>query len=392
MKTQNWISLSAIQVGGAICLPVLLIGFELARQYGLLSALIAILIGNVLLFSLSLVYAKMSTASDKVTAAHAELYFGRRAKAIFACVMALSMCLWFAIQAQLMAQDVIHMLPESVAKSGYGEAVVSFFIAALIVICALSGIRSIEMLSQVAVPLMIITMCIALFRGTKSVEYMPVSHLSGLSLVLAVSIGAVVDMPTFFRHAANSKEAIKACVTTFLIGIPLVEMMGAFLSASTQAGSFMEALYCFDGSVWKGWILAFIMLAGWTTNNTNLYSASMSIQSLLPKLSDKKAILFLGAVAAVLSACNIIGHLSLFLDVMGITISSMGGVILSAFIMQGDKNRKGNMLAFVLGIGGGFYGLACGGFLTAIAIVDALIISSIVAVGVNMRKIAVCNS
>ena len=330
IKNQNWIALTSIQIGGAICLPVLLIGFELAKGFGLTSALYAIVIGNALLFSFSLIGAKMSAASEMTTAENAESLLGKRVKAIFAIVLVLSMCLWFAIQAQLMATDLLMW------TSFGSEQVIAFCISLFITACAMRGIKSIEILSNVAVPLMVVTMLIAIATGDAQVQTDTLSF-SGISLVLAASIAAVVDMPTFFRHAKNEKHAVKASFATFMIGIPVVEALGALLFYKTDAPSLINALYCFDHTLWKGWILAFILLAGWTTNNANLYSASMSIKALFPKLSDKAAIALLGLIASLLAFCNIVGNLDLFLDVMAMIIISMGSVVFSAYLLKRNK-------------------------------------------------------
>lgn len=377
MKTQNWMSLTAIQVGGAICLPVLLIGFELSRQYGFYTACLSIACGNAILFALGMVGAKLSARSEKTTVEHAELYLGKQAKKLFALVISVSMCIWFAIQAQMMAQDIIHMLPKAVISL---EAPLACLIGAGIVWSALSGISKIESFANIAVPFMIATMLAAVYQGlhleTASPILPPAFKSSAISLVLATSIAAVVDMPTFFRHAINEREAHKATLATFLIGIPIVEVLGAALSQATGANSLVDALYCFDGTLWRLWILLFILLAGWTTNNANLYSAAMSAKTLFCGMSDRKAIGYIGSIAALFSMCNIIGRLELILDGMGILISSMGGVILAGSLMNAIQKTGFAITALVLGIAAGCFCLAKGSFITNVPIIDALLIAS----------------
>ncbi len=380
-KTQNWIALTSIQIGGAICLPILLIGFQLAKSVGLTCALLAIALGNALLFALSLVGASMSTASTRTTTENAEPYLGRHAKGLFAAVMALSMSLWFAIQTAMMAEDLVLGLPY-----GLNATLISGLIAALIVVCALSGIKSIERLSNMAVPLMVLTMLIAISQGTSTST---VQHegfaLCDISLVLAACIACVFDMPTFFRHAVNKKEALKASIATFLVGIPLVEALGVFLYQATGAGSLMEALYCFDNELWKLWIMLFVLLAGWTTNNANLYSAAMSIKTLLPKLSDKIAILSLGAIALIFSLFDILSHLEVSLNVMGVMVASTGGVVFTGFMLGANSYIPYNILSLALGVCVGLLGA-----ITAVPILDALMVSSLATLLLNYKRSTVC--
>ena len=391
MKNQNWIALTAVQVGGAICLPVLLIGFEISRQFGLRAAIISILIGNALLFALAMIGAKMSADSDRTTVEHAGMHLGQTAKKLFAVIITLSMCVWFAIQAQMMAQDVLHMLP---VLPFVTESTVAFMITAIIIYCAMSGIKSIEKLATIAVPLLVATMIAAVYQGAGNVpaqvDTPSLLTSGGLSLVLATSIAAVIDLPTFFRHALNKKESYKAAAATFLIGIPLVEFMGALLSHTTQASSLIDALYCFEGSIWKIWILLFILLAGWTTNNANAYSASMSIKALFSRLSDRTAIGCIGIIAAVLSFCNIIGRLELFLASMGILIASMGGVMIVRSLIHIPTKKIYNQIAFVCGIVVGFSCLLLKGCITDIPIIDAFTVSAIGACAASFTQRISC--
>src|SRR5262245_51082545 len=107
---QGWMELSSIQLGGAICLPVILIGHELARQAGLYGAILAILLGNALLFGLSLLSSWMSSDCNKTTAEHAEYYFGTVGKYFFGLVIMASMAAWFAIQTQVVSCDLAQLL------------------------------------------------------------------------------------------------------------------------------------------------------------------------------------------------------------------------------------------------------------------------------------------
>lgn len=101
-STQNWRQLSIIQIGGAICLPVMMVGQILAQMYGLTSALLVILIGNLLLFAMASVTSFAGAKEKKSTAEFAIDLFGHRGKGFFSGAMVISVVGWFAIQLQLM--------------------------------------------------------------------------------------------------------------------------------------------------------------------------------------------------------------------------------------------------------------------------------------------------
>ncbi len=52
--TQSWKTLTSIQIGGALCLPVLAVGQQLAMRVGFASAVVAIMFGNAVLCAMGL--------------------------------------------------------------------------------------------------------------------------------------------------------------------------------------------------------------------------------------------------------------------------------------------------------------------------------------------------
>lgn len=367
LEKQSWMEMSAVQIGGAICMPMILIGFELSRLNSV-KALLAICIGNLFLFLLAFLTAEMSYRAKATTAENASHYFGKVGKCFFALILTLSMCGWFAIQAEVMAKDL---------GGGRYTAVV---ISCAIVLATLKGIRAVTKLANVALPLMLITLlCCLVMAFVNRQEVVQSSEgtlFQGVSLVIAAAILAVIDLPTFFRHARSKSDARKASIATFLIGMPLVELVGVLLGLWTTAPDVSQALACFGHVAWKGWIWLFILLVGWTTNNANLYSASVSLQTLLPQLSIKKAILLAGLMAVILAGCDLLSRLTFVLEIMGVSVASMGAVVLTAYFLK-RHHVVLQSLAWLLGATWGLLHVHAVVKITPIAIVDAALISAI---------------
>ena len=408
MKKQNWLELSSIQLGGAICLPVILIGHELTRLLGLGAAISSIILGNALLFSLALISSKMSYESQKTTAENAESYFGQKGKFFFALIIALSLVSWFAIQTQVMSQDLALMLSYNCGIELKKESL-SFILAALMVASSFFGLKGVTLLANATLPLMIVTLGLAVWQAALASEknftfvlaedgqgLLSGFSAAGLSLVMAAAISAVVDLPTFFRHAKTKKDGNFAVTLTFLIGIPLVELVGVMLGFWTNATSLTEALLAFDHPLFKLWVGLFILFAGWTTNNTNLYSAKVCLQAVLPGISERQASVYMGGACLILSLCPLLENLSVALDLMGVLIASMGGVVLTAYSLQKffdvQALHKGHqMLAWLIGTLAGLCNIVFRGFVTEIAIVDAIVVASIFLILVRIKNLNVKN-
>ena len=95
MKKQNWMELSSIQLGGALCLPVILIGHKIVEHASLFAAIVSIIIGNALLFGGAYLSSRMSHESGKTTPENAETYFGSIGKRFFALIIVGSLACWF---------------------------------------------------------------------------------------------------------------------------------------------------------------------------------------------------------------------------------------------------------------------------------------------------------
>ncbi len=373
---QNWISLSSIQLGGAICLPMILIGHELCQKFGLGAALAAVILGNALLTILAVIASKMAHESKKTTAENAENYFGKNGKKFFALIIAITLTSWFAIQTQVMGQDLANLV-------NIDRVYLNVGLACLMVGCAFFGLKGVSLLANVTLPLMILTLVLSVINA-QSTSQKIMGNISGFSapaiaLVLASAIAAVVDLPTFFRHAKTKKDGIIASIVVFCIGIPLVELVGVFFGYYATSTSLTEALITVDLPLFRIWVSLFILFAGWTTNNTNLYSAIMSLRSAAPQLSEKWACVVMGGICILLSLCPLLERLMLVLDLMGVFIASMGGVVLTAYSLKRflglDLNAQ--KIAWVIGTLAGLLNIFLGGLLTPIAIVDTLIASAL---------------
>lgn len=348
---QNWKQLALVQAGGAICLPVFIIGHALAKTYGIGSAIMAIILGNLLLLGMGVVSASNSAINRKSTAECAVDVFGLSGKELFSGAMVFSMIGWFAIQLNIMTASLAGFM------GGEITLILNFLLGALITLVGIRGMGSIEALASLSMPFLIITIGYALFSSSSGAPMIPATEaltFSGISLVLASGIAAVIDLPTFFRLAKTKKDGILAVCLLFGLVLPLVESVGLYLFMQAKGDNLVQVLVQEHSHVlWKVWVMGFLLLAGWTTNNANLYSAAVSLQTLIPNSSDRYRTLIVGALGTFLSCLNLLDHLVLVLDLIGIVLGSMGAVIFFHFVFQQKDAGRENLYAWFIGVLGG---------------------------------------
>ncbi len=340
MPSQNWKGLMTIQAGSAVCLPLVLVGYESAQQFQG-APILALFIGNTILFVLALGFSLLSLNKRMATAQHAESVLGQRGKQLFGLALTFSMCGWFAIQTQAVSLALWELSPllQAIFKS---ELLLRAILAILMLGIAFFGVQGLARLADYCIPLMAVTLFLLLWLKSES----PLAETNGsledfslelpsyaISLAIGAMLAAVVDLPTFFRFAASKKDAFIASAITFLIVAPLVETIGVLLYIWDNSESFSQAVSVSSHPLWMGWWMLFLFIAAWTTNGVNLYSAGSNLQVVFSGMNEKRALTLAGLAALLLSLSNLVDNLELTLNLLGMCLGCFGGAIFSSYCL-----------------------------------------------------------
>lgn len=392
---QNWWQLASIQIGGVICLPLLFIGYELAKFCHPMTAFFSILWANLLLFALSLISGLLSVRKRNVTAQNAFAYFGNYGGIFFATIMTLCLLGWFALQAQSAGGNLSSLIADfqdtQLKDRDNWQEVFSCVIAAAVIAGAVFGVKMLTRIAICCLPILVIAIGYFIVQAsTFSSENIPLfSFWSGqaVSLVLAANIAGTIDLPTFYRHARNFKDTLVSSFLVYIITIPVIEYLGACLFYSSSASTIHEALANISSSTWGIWAILFVPLTGWTTNNLNLYSASNSLKVLYKKFTFPQAVGIAGLMGLLLITIPMIERFSILLSVMGIFVVSMGTIILTAFMFEiygVQPNIKLSWIAWFCGVIVGLIELLYGEVGTGAIVLDAGIIASLIVIIANL--------
>ncbi len=367
----SWKELASLEIGGAVCLPVILVGQVIGAKYGVVSALLAITLGNLFLFCLALATVRMSVTNRLATPDNAKLYFGPWGAKAFAFCLLTAKTSWYAIQLGLMVVAVQGLFG--------GGVLLHAFLGAGIMATAIFGLRILSLFSTLSLPLLVGTMGYAAFKVTgenpmTDVLLRPI-QLDGISIAISAAITAVIDMPTYFMHAKSKRDGHFAAGFLFLLALPLIEGLGVYLSYQNIGVNILESMQVGGSTFWNVWVALFLLLAGWTTDNMNLYSAKTCLKSLVPSLQDKVAFLLLGTLGALLSSFGFLEHFTMVLQILGVLIGSMGAIVLTSYVLGAFVARMG---LFFWGVGGIVGGVALfhGSLFTGVAVVDAFLAAS----------------
>lgn len=376
-QEQKWSGLLLIQVGGALCLPVIMVGQALGQMYGLMNALLMIFLGNALLLIYALFAGKMAVTERKSTVECAIDRFGKSGAHLFGAVFLCSMLGWFAIQITVISESIVNVLAALFPHVQIPSILLNVFLGLLMTVVSCLGISGLHRLSQITTPLLVGTLAVAFSLSGEAVPLAsPILSYAGVSIVMATAIGAVIDIPTYFRHAKTTKDGTIAIVLLFGIALPLIEGVGVYLGMHTSQEGPLAMLTQQGGFFWNLWVSGFLFLAGWMTNNANLYSAGTNSSSLFPKSSFIQRTFCMGVLGTILSCMDLLAHFTSVLEILGILIASVGSVtIVSYFTARPVYHYLACAIGALVGLGS-FFGFS----LTGAPVVDALLSGAIATV------------
>ena len=383
LTQQSWWQLSSIQIGGAICLPVIMVGQALAKNYGFISAVLAICIGNLLLLLLGLIAVHMTMQNKVTTIENAQKYFGAQGTPILALTMVICLGGWFAIQLNVMTlsfQEVCKIFFGNFSSGGLGNIIGNLILGTLITGFAFKGMRSLNQLSNYSMPLLIGTIAYALLDHSPKPDIPKESFytLGGVALVIATAIAIIADMPTYYRFSKSNRDGMISILILFIIALPIIEIVGVYIGVRNPDANIIDALTGGGGKLWHLWVGFFLVLAGWTTNNTNLYSAAISLKAIMPSLSQPFRITLIGILATLVSCFNILEHFEIVLEGMTLSMSSMSAVIVIRYTLSNQHfNYLSNILCWLLGTCAGLLSLFNLSLITGMPILDSWIVSAI---------------
>ncbi len=205
--------------------------------------------------------------------------FGRKGSYLPSFLIALTQIGWFGVGLAMFALPAAQVLGISPLPL--------VFLAGLCMTCsAYFGIRGMEIVSYVSVPLILILGGYSTLRalhdggGLAAVFARHTGGLSlwtGIGLVIGTFVSGATATPNFTRFAAAAKSAVTAAVIAFFLGNSLMFVFGAAGGALTGKD---DIFYVMEA---QGLIVPALIVLGaniWTTNDNGLYNGGLSLSNL----------------------------------------------------------------------------------------------------------------
>ena len=340
-ESVSGLAIAVVIIGVSITLPAFLVGTELMGALGLVDGAVAIVLGAFLTACIGYLTMRVGTDTRLSTYSVILYCFGRAGSHVVNLILAVTLLGWYGLTAALFGRAL-----SQAVENAFGVVLPPhlFTIAggALMVATTIYGFRAINRLSRIAVPLLAALLLYGVWAvlGDASLGELSAapgrphegiaSISAGISIVIGSFFVGVTLVPDLARFARGPKDAISGSFLSYGMGFPLVLLLSGLpvlvsadpdlLSSMTSLGLGVPALIV-------------VIFATWTTNINNLYSASLSIARVLPRVRDWVITLVSGVIGTLLALAGIMDHFVDFLILLGIIVPPVAGIYLAEYFL-----------------------------------------------------------
>ena len=340
-ETVSGTAIAVVIIGVSITLPAFLVGTKLIGALGLIDGVLAIFLGGLLTACVGYLTMRVGTETRLSTYNVILFCFGRTGSHIVNLILAVTLFGWYGVTAALFGRALSQMV-ESTFQVLVSPHIFTIAGGVLMVVTTIYGFRAIDRLSRIAVPLLAALLLYgvwAVLDGASLTELSGVpgrpheglaSISAGISIVIGSFFVGVTLVPDLSRFARGRRDAITGAFLSYGLGFPVILLLSGLpvlVSAEPDLITSMTSLGLGIPA------LIVMVFATWTTNINNLYSASLSIARIMPKVRDWVTTLVSGVIGTLLALAGIMDHFVSFLILLGIIVPPIAGVYLVNYFL-----------------------------------------------------------
>lgn len=358
-NTQSWQNLAFVWAGAMICVPSLMIGGTLVSGMSFLQTIIVGFLGYLLIVALMVLQGMQGVDLHQSTVQMASQVFGKVGSQKVISLLLMIACLgWFGLQANVCGQAFTSFL--AIYEITVPVQVSSLFWGIVMLLSALYGIRFLNLLNHVAVPILVVTCLYGVFASVRADEFSQIFQHAGdgsvnVSAGLAITIGSfalgAVIAGDYSQYCRTRSDVIKAACFGILPSGVFMIGVGALLTITAGTADVVE-VFLRVGSPILGVVA--LLLATWTTNAVNAFSGGLALIHVfdIPKAKEKLAIAVSGGIGTCLAVFGILDYFVPMMSVLSAMIPAVAGVMVASYwVIQKGRAPKDSAPAGVHWLG-----------------------------------------
>ncbi len=365
---QNFWQLASIQ-SAATGIPVIIIGGQIAANYGNGAAITSVIIGNLILWMIGLGIVSMATPGRDNALENVGRYLGKAGSISAAFFLMVAFLSWYILQLHSANITLTRLLLHREDPLRFGAA-----LGAFIALLSIGGIQLIKKYCVIIFPLLLGFVIYSIIIFIPSFHLNSIWDFSFLGIVSTISITlpGIVNLPTFFRHSRSRFDSYLglSLMIFFTMLLQIYTIISGFNNiASVSSDSFIYAIF----------LSAFIFFSLISVNLVNIYFASAGWEMIFPHRKSHKDLVIVGLFGTLAyTFFQISGPMQFFLNMAENFIASLGIVLLMSFLMKTFAQHRPRPLEKLFNFSCWFFGAILGTVLsskTDFGISNALIIS-----------------
>ena len=342
-ETVSGWSVGMVIFGICLTLPTLYTGAITAEQLGFIGTAKAVGLASLVLSIMSIPAAIVGAETRLSSYLIIEFVFGRRGSDFVNALLGLTLLGWFAVTAGFFGETLAIAFEEMFAVSP-PTWLLTLISSVLILITTIFGFKAIDRLALFAVPLLILFLLYVSNLSLADTSWETVLNTEGsnpayfstaVSTVIGSLIVGVVLMPDLSRYARSVKDCVSASVLGNGVGNCFSMLMGvapAIVTGLLEPMAYMIAL----GLAGSAFVI--LVFATWTTNSVNLYSTTLAVAIIKPKIPEWKLTVACGVIGTALAMIGITDYFIGFLEWLGVIVPPVASIYLTDYFVLKQKN------------------------------------------------------
>ena len=338
-------TVAAVWFGFPMILTCAVFGGVLAAMLGFQRALLAIVLGNLVLFAYVGALSYFAGQRGVNFALQASRVFGRLGHLLVAGFLATLVIGWFAFNTGLTGATME-------ATFGWTEWIVTLLASLAYVGITYIGVRALSVVGMIAAPLFVVVSIIAIVIAADGISLSNIwsypgvdagagafSLGAGITLVIATFADSGTMTADFTRWAKNGREAVLAASTAFPIANFCAFLVGAIVvatgvieNAAVNGGNFVPLLANDQGALLTVLAVLFVFVSLGSVSTHCLYNGAVGWSNLL-HTRMRLMCLVLGAVGTVAATAGVWSHFLDWLNILGVFVPPIGAVIIADQVM-----------------------------------------------------------
>ncbi len=273
--------------------------------------------------------------------------FGRKGSWLPSAMISFTQMGWFGVGLAMFAIPVakeflgLEVTPDHMPYQGYILVAVA---GLLMTASAYYGIKSLAIISWIAVPLVgivgTIAMIMAIHRGDASLvdQFAKVNDgsltiIAGAGLVIGSFVSGGTATPNFARFSKTAKVGFWVTVVAFFLGNSLMFFFGAASSIYVGGNDIFEVMLNLNRIMFYVSVLV-LGLNIWTTNDNALYSSGLGLCNIFG--FSKKTMVLIAGIIGTVSAVWLYWNFCGWLNILNCTLPPIGAILIVSYFLNRD--------------------------------------------------------